>query len=326
MYIIEINKLQAGDIFLTTQKHVVSKAIKAFSASDFSHAMLHVGDGSYIHSDGDGVHAGNVQRLLFKYKEYVQVLRLREDIDRNLINAACAFARREVGKQYSVKEAINTKNPLSKKTVTNRQFCSRLVAQSFESVGLNLVENSSYCAPQELDDSELTVRIYDCVREANEAEIEFANTENPLEKQASITNEIFAKARSITQQDIQTFEQLLNYLLENSEHDKAITNVIKESGYLFMWQHEMNANPWRYSVESFMSLPVTKEELKEIAATELDSAVNTRQRYVFMLDQSMSIWRATKLEYALMNIMLYQKLVELTDQRISISSYVKENT
>ncbi len=326
MYIIEITKLQAGDIFLTTQKHVVSKAIKTFTSSDFSHAMLHVGDGSYIHSDGDGVHAGNVQRLLFKHKEYVQVLRLREDIDRNLINAACAFARREVGKQYSVKDAINTKNPFSKRTVTNRQFCSRLVAQSFESVGLNLVENSSYCTPQELDDSELTVRVSGCVREAREAEIEFAKTDNPLEKQARITNEIIAKVRSITQQDIQTFEQLLNYLLENSEHDTAITNVIKESGYLFMWQHEINTNPWRYSVESFMSLPVSKEKLIEIAATELDSAVNTKQLYVFMYEQFMNIWRATKLEYALMNIMLYQKLVELTDQRISISSYVKENT
>ena len=326
MYIIDINKLQAGDIFLTTQKHVVSKAIKAFTSSDFSHAMLYVGDGGYIHSDGDGVHAGNVQRLLFKHKEYVQVLRLREDIDRSLINNACAFARREIGKQYSIKDAINTKNPLSKITNTNRQFCSRLVAQSFESVSLKLVDNSSYCAPQELDDSDLTFRIYGCVREVKEAELEFANTENPLEKQTNIINKIIAKVRTITQQDIQTFEQLSHYLYKNSEHDRAVTNIIKESGYLFMWQHEINANPWRYSVELFMSLPVSKEKLKEIANTEFDSAVNTRKRYIFMLEQFMNIWRVTKLEYALINITLYQNLVELTNQRINISSYVKEKT
>lgn len=326
MHIIEISKLQAGDIFLTTQKHIVSKAIKGFTSSDFSHAMLHVGDGSYIHSDGDGVHAGNVQRLLFEHQKYVQVLRLREDVDRNLINSACAFARREVGKQYSVKDAIKTKNPLSKKNDTNRQFCSRLVAQAFESVGLELVKNSSYCAPQELDDSELTVRISGCVRKAIGAEIEFAKSENPLEKQASITNQIISEVRIITQKDIQTFEQLLDYLLESNEHDNAITNIIKKSGYLFMWQHEINANPWRYNVDNFMSLPVSKVKLKEIAATELDSAVNTRQRYVFMYEQFMDIWTAKKLEYALINIMLYQKLIELTDQRISVSSYVQENT
>ncbi|WP_064023301.1 YiiX/YebB-like N1pC/P60 family cysteine hydrolase [Methylomonas sp. DH-1] len=326
MYIIEIAKLQAGDIFLTTQKHIVSKAIKAFTSSDYSHAMLHVGDGSYIHSDGDGVQAGNVQRLLFDDEKYIQVLRLKDGIDRKLIDAACAFARNEVGKQYSVKDAINTKNPLSKKSETNRQFCSRLVAQSFESVGLKLVKNSSYCAPQELDDSEFTVRVSDCVRKATDAEIEFANTQNPLENQANITNSIFTKTRSVTGQDIQTFEQLSNYLLENIQHDGQITNIIMESGYLFMWQHEVNANPWRYTQELFMSLPVSKEKLNEIAVAELKSALNSKQRYVYMYEQYMRIWQAKRLKYAAIHIMLYQKLIELTDLRISNSSHVIENT
>lgn len=326
MYLIEINKLQAGDIFLTTQKHIMSKAVKAFTASDYSHAMLHVGDGSYIHSGGDGVHAGNVQRLLFDDDNYIQVLRLKEDIDRKLIDAACLFARNEVGKQYSVKDAINTKNPLSKKAETNRQFCSRLVAQSFESVGLNLVENSSYCAPQELADSELTVQVSDCVRKATDAEVEFANSESPLEKQTNITNSIFTKVRDVTGQDIQTFEQLSNLLLENNQYDSQLTNIIKESGYLFMWWHEVNANPWRYSQELFMSLPVSKEQLNQIAVTELNSAIHTKQRYVFMYDQFMRIWQAKRLQYAAIHIMLYLKLIKLTDLRISISSHVIENT
>lgn len=326
MYLIEIDKLQAGDIFLTTQKHIVSKAIKKFTSSDFSHAMLHVGDGSYIHSDGDGVHAGNVQRLLFDDMKYIQVLRLKEDIDRKIIDAACAFARNEVGKQYSVKDAINTKNPLSKKSETNRQFCSRLVAQSFESAGLKLVENSSYCAPQELDDSEFTVRISNCVRNATDAEIEFANTENPLDKQTNITNSIFTKARGITGKDIQTFDQLSDYLLENKQYDGQITNIIKESGYLLMWQHEVNANPWRYNQSLFMSLPVPRENLHEIATAELKSAINTKQRYVVMYEQYMMMWQSTQLQYAAIHIMLYQKLIELTALRISNSSYVIENS
>lgn len=326
MYLIEINKLLPGDIFLTTQKHIVSKAIKVVTASDYSHALLHVGDGSYIHSDGDGVHAGNVQRLLFKDERYVRVLRIREDIDRKLVNAACAFARREVGKQYSVRDAINTKNPLSKKTNTNRQFCSRLVAQSFESVGLCLVDNSCYCSPRELEDSDLTILVSDCVRMASDAEIELARSENPLKKQEIITNSIFSNVRRVTGQDIQTFEQLLNFILENDEYDGKITGIIKESGYLFMWQHDLNVNPWRYNQELFMSLPVPKEKLNKIALAELDSAVNTRERFVFMYQQFMSIWQARRLQYAVLNIILYQKLVELTDIRISICTYVAENT
>lgn len=326
MYVIEINKLQAGDIFLTTQKHIVSKAIKVFTSSDFSHAMLHVGDGSYIHSDGEGVHSGNVQRLLFKDSRYVKVLRLLADIDRAVINKACIFARREVGKQYSVKDAINTKNPLSKKNESNRQFYSRLVAQSFESAGLNLVNNSSYCTPQELDDSELTESVSGCVREATPAEIEFAKSDNPIAKQANITNSIIENVRSLTGKDIQTFEQILDCILENPEYDNEICNIIQKSGYLFMWQDDVNANPWRYEEKLFLSIPIPKDKLHKLALSELESAINTRERYVFMYEQSMNLWQRCQLKYASINILLYQKLVELTDQRISISTYVKENT
>jgi hypothetical protein len=326
MYFIDISKLQAGDIFLTTQKHIVSKTIKAFTASDFSHAMLHVGDGSYIHSDGEGVHSGNVQRLLFKKEKYLKVLRLVTEIDRTLINSACIFARREVGKQYSVKDAINTKNPLSKKKESNRQFCSRLVAQSYESSGIKLVTNSSYCSPQEFDDSKLTISIPDCLRVATAEEIEFSKSENPIEKQANITNSIFENVRRVTGEDIQTFEQLLDHLLIDSKHDSQITKIIKESGYLLMWQHEINANPWRYDKKIFLSLPMPKDELHKVAITELESAKNTKERYIFMYEQFMNIWRVQKLQYALINIMLYQQLIEITSQRVSICTCVIENT
>lgn len=326
MFIIEIDKLLVGDIFLTTEKHITSKTIRAFSLSDFSHAMLHVGDGSYIHSDENGVHAGNVQRLLFENQNYVQVLRLRECVDRKLIDDACLFARREIGKQYSVRDAISTKSFLLKKANTNRQFCSRLVAQSFKSVGIKLVRDASYCTPQELDDSEYTFRVVDCVRKATDSEIEFANSEDPIKKQAVITNDIFSQIRKITGEDIQTFEQLEIFLLENIEYDEQITAIIHNSGYLFMWQHELNTNPWRYNEEQFMGLPISKEKLHQLAVKELDFANGNRERYLFMYKEFMKIWQITGLQYALINIVLYEKLLELTDKWISASMYVLENT
>jgi len=47
MYILDINKLEAGDIFLTTKNQKISKAIRVATSSDYSHAILYVGDGSY---------------------------------------------------------------------------------------------------------------------------------------------------------------------------------------------------------------------------------------------------------------------------------------
>ena len=65
MYILNLNNLEDGDILLTTQKHHVSKAIRLATNSEFSHAILYLGNGTCIHSTGDGVHSENPQRILF---------------------------------------------------------------------------------------------------------------------------------------------------------------------------------------------------------------------------------------------------------------------
>jgi hypothetical protein len=325
MFILDINKLEAGDIFLTTKNQKISKAIRLATSSDYSHAILYVGDSSYIHSDGKGVHSGNIQRLLFDSEYQVTVLRIKSDINREQINNACLFARIEVGKQYSVKDAINTMNPLSKKGDSNRQFCSRLVAQSFESVGLKLVENSSYCTPHEIESSPLTRQIENYLREASDAEVQFAESENPIERQSLITNQIFTKNRKLTRQDIQTFDQLINFLINNRLFDSKITQIIQVSGYLLIWQHEVNANPWRYDAVLFMSIPLSQDKLRELAQSEIESAEKMKKRFDFIYQQFMDVWQVYRLRYAAIHISLYQKLLELSDLRISVAKYVQKN-
>lgn len=69
MYIIDINKLKIGDILLTKDKNPVSKVIRAFTWSGYSHAMIYVGNYSFIHSLTDGgVKAQNIEREFFKRK------------------------------------------------------------------------------------------------------------------------------------------------------------------------------------------------------------------------------------------------------------------
>lgn len=82
MFILDTVKLVPGDIVLTTRDAPISKAIRKATASAFSHALLYVADHSYIHSDGDGVHSGNTQRLLFSDASHAMVLRLEPpDLD-----------------------------------------------------------------------------------------------------------------------------------------------------------------------------------------------------------------------------------------------------
>lgn len=201
--------MKSGDIILTAQLAPVSKAVRLATGSKFSHAILYVGDGSYIHSDGQGVHSNNIQRLLIEKEGCAEVRRL---IDNGYVAKACMFARSEIGKAYSVKEAINTKNPLSKRKKINRQFCSRLVAQAYEYSGIKIVDNADYCSPKDLQQSQFIEVVPGCLKKATDQEIEFANSPSPIQKQTEITNLILSSARNLTGKDIQSFEELDQFI------------------------------------------------------------------------------------------------------------------
>ncbi|WP_133011484.1 hypothetical protein [Marinomonas flavescens] len=250
------------------------------------------------------------------------MLRLKSDVDRELIELACVFARTQIGKQYSLKDAIKTKNPLSKKIDTNRQFCSRLVAQSYEFAGLNLVDNGSFCTPQELDDSVYTYRVNDCLRDADTVEVDFAKSDSPLKSQANITNSILKEARKIVREDIQTYEQLINYVCSHPKYDKEITSLVENSGYLLMWQYDLKVSSWRYDLDIFLN--IQESGLYDIASQELESAKNIRSRHVYMYKQFLAIWQVRGLKFAEINLILYLKLIELTNQRITVATSVLE--
>ena len=323
MYILDINQLIEGDILLTSEKTLKSKGIRLTTFSEFSHALLYVGNGSFIHSDGEGVHSGNIQRLLFEKESDVLVLRVS---DREISKNTCIYARTKIGTKYSLKEAVRTNLGKIKSQEDNRQFCSRLVAQSYEKAGLKIVGNSDYCSPEELRSSYQTVEVEHSVRAVSPAEVKFSKSENPIKNQATITNSILEKARTLTGFDIQTFEQLLNYLIDNKKHDNGITQIINESGYLFMWQHDVSANPWRYDENEFLKIPVSKEDLRSRALEEISHARREKERHSLMYEQFMQVWQSTQLKYAAINIQLYQKLIELSERRVSVASQVLENT
>lgn len=133
MYIIDQSKILKGDILLTRENSLTSKSVRLGTFSKYSHAILYLGNSSFIHSDSDGVHSGNLQRLLFKQASSVTVLRLESDENRVHIDHICSFARTQVGKQYSVPQAtasaVRTSHLFDDNS--NRQYCSRLGSVTF---------------------------------------------------------------------------------------------------------------------------------------------------------------------------------------------------
>lgn len=324
LYIIPISELEKGDILLTSENSATSKAVRKSTGSNFSHAILYVGSGSYIHSDANGVHSGNLQRLLFDASENVTVLRVK--CDQETINQACIFARSKIGTTYSVRSAVNAKLKASKRKNENRQFCSRLVAQAYEYAGVKLVDDASFCTPQEILESQSIQEVPGKVRKATDEEIKFANSENPIEKQSNITNEILSKVRKLTKKDIQSLEQITQYVIENPVHDQQISKIYRDSGYLTMWEYEITKNAWRYDGRVFLNLPLPINELIEMAKFEKDSAQERLGLYKHNLEQYFYINEIHKLEYSSIHFDLYKKLVENTLDNINAAEYVLENT
>jgi len=212
MYIIDIKKIEVGDIFLTRSNSRVSQLVRQLTKSEFSHAVLYVGVSSCIESDGPGVQSQNLQRLIFESPSDIKILRIKNE--KNRISDAIVFARQKIGTEYSLEEAkLALLEKQKKANEPNRQFCTRFVAQAYQSAGVNIVENPDYCTPEDLINSEFLVEIKEALRKATEAEIKFAKSESPLKKQQKIHNEIFKEARKISNTDIQTFEQLSKYVL-----------------------------------------------------------------------------------------------------------------
>ncbi|MDK2376211.1 YiiX/YebB-like N1pC/P60 family cysteine hydrolase [Serratia fonticola] len=319
MFILNHGVLTPGDIILTTGKSGVSYAIRAFTFSRFSHAILYVGHGSYIHSNSSGVHSDSINRLILRNKDDAVVLRVR---DNSYCLNACNFSRSQIGKEYSVKEAVKTKSPYKMPDASDKQFCSRLVAQSYEDAGLKLVKNSSYCTPQELYTSQHVTCIPCIARVATSEEIDFARSENPLKNQAATTATILKECRLLTSENIQSLEQLDGFVFSNIHFDKKISDIIKESGYLTLWVYEINKNIWRYDIDLFINLPFSNKEKMDLAIREINGSKSRLQRYTPLLNYYQDRYASTKLEYAKILLELYQNLVFHTTRNYNAAIYV----
>lgn len=324
MFILDANRLRVGDIILTADQTLLSKGIRAATGGAFSHAMLYVADHSYIHSDGDGVHSGSTQRRLFSALGDAAVLRLR-NADVSAVERACLYARTQVGKQYSKAEAVRSRqfrDAAEQLEDSNRQFCSRLVAQAYSFAGVPLVLNADYCYPSDFANSQLLQAVAAPLRQAHPADIEFAQSESPIERQTRATNFILGEVRKLSGLDIQTFEQLPNFLIQNPEYDAAVCEIVTASGYLDFWKEDVLRNPWRYDAVEFRKLPVPSGERERVARREMPAAEQQLKQFTFMYGQYMTLWQRAKLKYFAIELQLYMNLMDVTQRRIAAAQQV----
>lgn len=240
------DKLEPGDIVLTTGNALSSKAVRLATISEISHAMVYVESYSVIDATRDGVQARNIQRTLFEDDATIVGLRLARGITQDEQAKIVEYVRAAVGSEYSIREAIRA--PFKRGSKTRRQFCSRLAAQAYDAAGITLVDNPDFCTPEALRQSPLlndlgsvTIDVSDEFADAIKGRLDVTE----LMREA---HDFILKGARQLDHTIQSLNDMHQYLVEHPDSDHLILELYRRSGYLNLWQIEQDRNPWMFDL------------------------------------------------------------------------------
>lgn len=321
---LNVDILQAGDIILTSAVTPTSKVIRTATQSDVSHAILCVEPHSVIDASMDGVHARNPQRMFFEDSCSVYVLRLRNQPSREQIDSITLHIRSCIGAEYSIAQAILTPVLRSKGKWNRQQFCSRLVAQSFQAAGIFIVGNPDYCSPKDIRNSALLYQIQNTTLPISEEELKFwkNNPDSTISMREAI-NQILAGARKKSKH-IQDLGDIDTHLITHPEDDKYFCDLIEKTGYLTVWKKEFYKNPWQYSISLIMK--EDERGLEKYCRDLIASNASGPDRFIINRGQYVQLCHHySNINYFEKMLDLYEKLSSLHNMRLKAARWWMES-
>lgn len=251
-YVFDISKLQPGDIILDRDSSRESSLIREKTGGSYSHARLFIGH-TIMEAEGLAVQSVNPSRILYENINDAIVLRLK-NASPQMIKAACIYASSQFGKEYGSARSILRKPTEDRES--NRQLCTRLVAQSYEYGGVKIVDDPNYCTPKEIEESDLLDIVSNPLKEASQDDIKFAVSDGIMKdqggynKQSDIISKLYADLRSVCDgSDIQEEGQLVDFLINNPQYDSKVYNILKQSQYFLLWQEHKKTHPEEFSID-----------------------------------------------------------------------------
>ncbi len=314
---IDVDRLQPGDIILTANRTKAGKLVRVVSKGVVSHAMICVQHGSIIDSTADGVQAWNLQREFFRDDEAVFVFRLRNPLPTVEMARVIDFARAEIGTRYSKSEAARSVLGGTKPR-GSQQFCSRLVARAYRSVGIQLVPDQDYCTPEDLRMSSLLVELRDIIQTVSVAEIEaIVAGPNPLQMMRDAQNAVLAAGRKLDRK-VENFNDLDRLVRAHPEWDSAIARAYRDSGYLDLWRHELQVHPYRYDLAMMENIaaPEMLADLRSYCVDTIREAYSGGVRFAVNLTHYRAAQSDSERETLALLIELYETLVRNHEVRV----------
>ena len=232
-YVFDTTVLKKGDILLI---NTYNERMHQLMKSPYDHVALYAGDALIMESDGGGVVLNHI--FSYGFKDVNDAVVLRCICDSELIREGVVFhARSTMGMEFSSLEA--RKVPRYEATDTpaesNRMFCSRLVALSYDKMGVSLAPNPNYCTPASFLDSDKLARVRDALVPATEATRQVFGIHSKARENAEnveLLVGLYGKMSEIYGTDIQAMDQLIKTALSFPEKDEeAVTSLFETAFY-----------------------------------------------------------------------------------------------
>ena len=321
-YILNYEKLQLGDIILESGYKLHSKAIKTYTKSNFSHVMIYIGGMSIIHAEKEGIFSLNPQRLLVKNIEDLKVLRPKKDFSTDEKDKLVIFLRSQIGSLYSVKDALSVvKNNKENKSDSKYQFCSRLVAQAYDTIGYKIVNSIDFCSPADIENSNFFDEVKDVVQKAKEQDIKLALTRNGIKENQQSMYEWLNKTRDIAYKEhsfnIHKINDVDIFLQRFSSKDEIVCKYIVESGYLEKYLIEIENNQHMHNENMFLSKYENIDNIIHALVGEFNIIHSPTNRHIQNLHNSILNYETTKLQFYNLHINLYKTLLG-----VSLSKFI----
>lgn len=252
-YVFNIDALKPGDILILANCEDTKLIEEA--GSKYIHAAIYMGDAQIIESDGIGVTMSHVFSYGFKEPDDAFILRYDKLTDSQifLIIRKC---REEMGKEWGGLQVARV--PRYKDTNNhedgNKTFCSRLVAEAYDSVGIRLVTNPTFCSPEDILQSPMLKHVDNPLVEANDTYKYMVERYQKIRKDGEGVESLATLYKSLSDyynKDLQTFSQVIQASIDNPFKDDDACNIIKESDYFKNAGN--NGYPWLDKDEDFFA-------------------------------------------------------------------------
>lgn len=323
LYKLNVKLLLPGDIILTGRNGKNSREIQQRTNSKYSHAMLYW-YGSILHAS-DIVITANPSRMLFEENEAVCVLRLKDGSwNWFAIQIMIGYARSFVGTYYDMETLIAMRKGQKVNPNENRQMCARYVAQCYDYVGIDIVEEYEQCTPEDILKSKKLKDVPGTLIEATQEDIDFANSYDVTEVQhKAIKKSLELLNKKYPKEDIVCLNQIEGYIKDNPSNSDSILEILKQTDYFRLWEIEKEHCPYSYDVEGFknmwkgnaarMACEVERDSKRIIE--EKEGEINVYEHWIETIGD---------LKYYKEMIALKKNIIAAAKERVAVAIKVKE--